>query len=100
MLVSTGDVNIDMLRPDKSEVKQYTEVLDSFNLKKMVTKPTTTTKSSRTHIDHFVTNLPKRITYTDVLPCPIISDHDAPYITINVRVSRCGPRYKYIRNDR
>ena len=36
------------------------------------------------------------MTHTDVLPAPLISDHDAPYICINVRV----PRFKMIRNER
>ena len=41
-----------------------------------------------------------RITYTDVRPCPLVSDHSAPYVCVNARVTRFLPRYKYIRNER
>ena len=101
-MILTGDVNINMLRPDKSDVKHYIEVLDSLNMKprQVVTKATRTTKSTMTLIDHVVTNLPKCVTYTEVLPCPLVSDHDAPYITVNARVMRLAPRYKFIRNEK
>ena len=35
-----------------------------------------------------------------MLPCPCISDHDAPYVCKNVRVTHFIPRYKYIRDER
>ena len=44
--------------------------------------------------------MPQRVTHTDVIPCPHISDHDTPYICLNVRVTRFMPRYKYIRDER
>ena len=46
----------------------------------------------------FITNYPMRIYTTDVIPTSIVSDHDAPFACINVRVNRYQPRYKYIRN--
>ena len=100
MLLLAGDVNIDMLKQNNLDVKCYTEVLDSLNLEQVITKATRTTKSSKTLIDHIITNLPQLITYSNVLPCPLVSDHDAPYITVNVRVTRYESRYKYIRNKK
>ena len=38
------------------------------------------------------------ISATDVIPTTIVSDHDAPFACINVRVNRYQSRYKYIRN--
>ena len=64
----------------------------------MVTVPTRVTSSSRTLIDHIITNQPSTITYTGVIPCGIVSDHDGPFACINVRVPRYQPRYKYVRN--
>ena len=58
---------------------------------------TTTTK---TLIDHIISNIPSRVTYTSVLHCPVISDHDAPYACVNVRVIRFQPRYKMIRDEK
>ena len=56
ILLLAGDVNVDMLRPHKPDVKRYTGVLNSLNLKQVVTKATRTTRSSRTLIDHVITN--------------------------------------------
>ena len=100
MLLLAGDVNIDILKQNNLDVKRYTEVLDSLNLEQVITKATRATKSSKTLIDHIVTNLRQRITYSNVLLCPLVSDHDAPYITVNVRVPRYEPRYKFIRNEK
>ena len=69
-----------------------------FGLEQIVTKPTRVTRTSRTLIDHIITNYPMRISATDVIPTSIVSDHDALIACINVRVNRYQPRYKYIRN--
>lgn len=82
MLLLAGDINLDMFRPEMSEMKRYNELLDSFNLKQMVTKATRIAKTSKTLIDHIITNAPKRITHTEVLPCPLVSDRDAPDYTL------------------
>ena len=36
-------------------------------------KATRTTKSSQTLVDHVITNLPRRVTHTDVLPCTLVA---------------------------
>ena len=98
MIVLTGDINIDCFKPNDSVTKQYLALLDIFNLKQMITKATRVTQHSKTLIDHIITNYSSRVTYTDVIPCSIVSDHDAPVACINVRVQRFQARYKYIRN--
>lgn len=70
MLLLAGDINRDMFRREMSEMKRYNELLDSLNLKQMVTRATRMTKTSKTIINHIMTNAPKRITYTEVLPWP------------------------------
>ena len=80
--------------------KQYNGVLEALNLNQHVTKATGTTTSTSTLIDHIISNNPSRITYTDVLPCDHISDNDAPYACINIRVNKFQPRFKYIRNEK
>ena len=42
----------------------------------VVTNATRTAKSSQTLVDDVITNLPKRVTDTDVLPRTLVSDHD------------------------
>ena len=100
MLLLAGDINLDRFRPEMSEVKRYNELLNSLNLKQMVTKATRITKTRKTLIVHIITNTPKHITYTEVLPCPLVSDHDALYVCVNARITRYTPRHKLIRNEK
>ena len=67
---------------------------------KIVTKPTTVTRTSKTLIDHIVVNFPQNITYTDVRPCSIVGDHDAPFACINVHLPRFKPRFKFLQNEK
>ena len=53
-----------------------------------VMKPIRVTRTSRTLIDHIITNLPMRISATDVITTSIVSDHDSPFACINVGVDR------------
>ena len=98
MVVLTGDINFDLIvRPD-CLVTRYSNTLDMFGLEKIVTKLTRVTRTSRTLIDQFITYYPMRISAIDVIPTSIVSDHDAPFACINVRVNRYQPRNNYIRN--
>ena len=96
LLVLTGDVNIDMLRPLNSLTKQYQTVLDVFGIQQMVKQPTPVTLSSRTLIDNIVTNYLQNITHTGIIPSSVVSDHNAVFACINLRVPRFQPRYKFI----
>ena len=95
-------MNIDLMpgRKDIDFTRQYLDMLSSLNLHQHVTKTTRTTKNSSTLIDHIISNSPERISFTDVLPYPLLSDHDAVYACINIKVTRFQPRYKYIRDER
>ena len=98
MVVLTGEINSDLIgRPD-SLVTCYSNTLDMFGLEQIVTKPSSVTRTSRTLIDHIITNYPMRISATDVIPTSIVSDHYASFACINVRVNWYQPCYKYIRN--
>ena len=60
MLMLTGDINIDMLRPSDHLTKRYQGILDLFELTQIVERPTRATRTSKTLIDHFITNHPQR----------------------------------------
>ena len=76
MLILTGNCNIDMLKPNDSLTKQYQGILDVFGFQQLITQPTRVTRSSKTLIDHPITNYPQRVVGTGLIPCLIISDHD------------------------
>ena len=100
LLLITGDLNIDVLKPNAPLTKQYTDFLSTFNLTQHVQKPTRVTPHSETLIDHIISNDSKRVTHADVLPCSNVSDHDAPYTCLNIRADRFVPRFKMIRKKR
>ncbi len=96
MLILAGDLNIDLLKQDHIS-KKYNEVLNTFKLTQLIKEPT---RKGKPLIDYIATNIPKKIVTTGVLLCPEISDHDAAYIIVNIRVPRFVPRFKYIRNEK
>ena len=68
LLILTGDMNVDLGKPNATNAKQYTDTLESFNLHQHVNKPTRITSTSQTLIDHIISNMRNRITHCDVLP--------------------------------
>lgn len=97
MLILTGDMNINLLNPVCANTRQYNELLEVFHLEQMVQGPTRVSKRSSTFIDHIVTNCPRSITHTAVLPCSVVSEHHGISGCVNVQV-RYQPRYKFIRH--
>ena len=69
-MVVAGDINIDVLEPNKAITSQYQDILSSLNLHQRAHKPTRITDKTSTFIDHIISNFPERISHTDVLPCP------------------------------
>ena len=78
--------------------KRYIEVLETYDLNNDISKSTWIGKKLIGNIN-IISNIPaNKILHSDVLPCPTISDHDAPYIIANMPVNKFETRYKYIRN--
>ena len=89
-----------MLRPSDHLTKRYQGVLDMFELTQIVERPTRATRTSKTLIDHIITNHPQRVTNTGIIPCSIVSDHDVIYTCVNLRPPWFHPCYKFIRDFR
>ena len=100
IIVATRDVNVEMLTPNRPEVKKYIGILTSLNLHQHIQRPTRTIAPTKTLIDHIIGNAPNRASHRYVLPCPTTSDHDGPYACINVRVKRFQPHYKLLRDEK
>ena len=91
----TGDSNIDLLASTEIQ-KRYIEVLETYDLNNNIWK---TTRIGKKLIDHIISNISaNKILHLDVILCPTISDHEAPYITANMPVNKFETRYKYIRS--
>ena len=78
--------------------KRYQTILDVFGVTQVVTHPTSITKTTKTLIDHLITNYPQKVTDTGIVPCSIISDHDAIFACINVCLPRFQPQFKHLRD--
>ena len=89
-----------MNQTEKTEVKHYHNILQQFNLKQIVEKPTRTTINSATIIDHMIVSDDSLVKHTDVLPCELFSDHDGPYAILNIRKPPYEPRFKYICDEK
>ena len=94
-IVIAGDTNIDYNKPS-TVLETSKEILDTCNFKQHIKKPT---RQGVKTIDHIVRNLEtKKVLITDVLPCPTVTDHDAPYVIIKIPTTSFQARYRYIRN--
>ena len=81
-IIITGDINIDLVRkPKKRSTKCYKNIL-SFNLHQHITKPTRRGKSL---IDHTCSNVPNKLIHNDVIYNDGISDHDTPFVILDIK---------------
>jgi hypothetical protein len=70
-----GDMNLDLLRIKTTpRIAEYVNLLFSFGLLQILTKPTRCTPSSASLIDHIITNV-KSQTFSNVILTSQISDH-------------------------
>ena len=92
-----GDTNIDLLGDVKESTRRYKNILYSMNMKQHITKPT---RKEKTLIDHISSNIPNKILHNDVIYADEVSDHDMPYIIVNIKKERFEPRYKFIRDEK
>ena len=54
-IVITRDINVDLKKPNKTSVKNYNDILETFHLKQHIVKPT---RMQKTLINHITTNIP------------------------------------------
>ena len=87
-IILTGDTNIDLY--------MYGQMLHTYRLSCHTTKPACKGKKL---IDHISSSICKnKILYSNFFPCSTISDHNAPYIIVNIPANKYEIHYKFIRN--
>ena len=70
-------------------------MLHMYQLSCHITK---STRKGKKIIEHTCSNIcKKKILHSNVLPCPTISDQDAPYILVNIPTNKYQIRYKFIK---
>ena len=94
-----GDTNCYMLDLTNNDTKNLKKLLIKFNLAQLINSPTRTTTTSKTMIDHIITNESEAVSKSGVLACGI-SDHDVVFMIKHMRLPklRTPPRLLNVRN--
>ncbi|PFX19591.1 hypothetical protein AWC38_SpisGene16000 [Stylophora pistillata] len=86
-LVLTGDLNLDRLRPERTEGKILLSLEDDYGLECLIKDPTRIMPTSETLLDVILTNKPELFKASGVLN-PEMSDHHLVYGIMKHRVSQ------------
>ena len=94
-----GDTDCDILDLTNNDTKNLKRLLTEFNLARLIKSPTRTTATSKTIIDHLITNRSEAVSKSGVQACGI-SDHDVVFMTKHMRLPnvRTLPRLLNVRN--
>ena len=94
-----GDTNCDFLNPSNNNTKNLKRISNSFELTQLIKEPTRTTATTKTIIDHIITNKPNMVSNSGVISCGI-SDRDVVFIERNVRAPKLKvrPKISNVRN--
>ena len=94
-----GDTNCNTMDKSDNDTKNVAKIVDSFNLKHLITDYTRVTASTKTCIDHILTNIESKVIQSGVIPCHI-SDYDIIYMikTMWIPKARNLPKDQTVRN--
>ena len=100
-IVLLGDFNTNLLQSERGDTSyegnKMKGILEQFNLKNVIEKPTRITTHSKTLIDLIVMNRKDLVKQKGT--CPLgISDHDMIYATLSASMPRDLPKIITIRN--
>ena len=86
-----------MIDGDKITVNKYNDILNTYGLTQHISYPT---RHGKSLIDYISTNISKKVICENVIPCETISDHDAPFVVLNIKKQKFQPRYKFLHDEK
>ena len=94
-----GDTNCNTIDKSDNDTKNLSKIVESFNLKHLITDYTRVTASTKTCIDHIITYTESKVIQSGVIPCGI-SDHDIVYLIKNMQIPKARnlPKVQTVRN--
>ena len=94
-----GDTHCDVLDFANNDTKHLINTLTKYNLIQLIKSPTRTTATTKTIIDHIITNRPESVSENGVLVSGI-SDHDVVFLTKHMRLPKLKvpPKQLQVRN--
>ena len=85
--IIVGDTNCDYFDKSANDTSHLLKIINTFNLKQIISDYTRVTATTKTCIDHLITSRPVCVLDSGVLPCGI-SDHDAVFMVKNMRAPK------------
>ena len=84
-----------------NNTKHLMKLFTKFNLVQLIKSPTRTTTTTKTIIDHIITNRSESVSKSRVLSCDI-SDHVVVFMTKHIRLPKLkvSPRLLNVRNNK
>ena len=79
-----GDTNCNFLDNSDNDTKHLKRILMTYKMTQLIKEPTRTKSDTKTLVHHIIVNRTDMVLDSGVIPCGI-SDHDAIYITKNMR---------------
>ena len=92
-----GDYNIDFLSNSPNKTF-FSDLLQTLNIKQLITEPTRITTKSKTLLDLMITNSKTFISQSGVLQHPPIADHFTTYAICKLSKTKTTPITKMVRN--
>ena len=94
-----GDLNCDLLCESNNNTKNLRRLLFTYGFSQLIKEPTRTTSTSRTIIDHIITNRTDLVSSSGIIYCGI-SDHDVVFMQKKMRRPklRLPPKTISVRN--
>ena len=88
-----------MLTPSYSHTKQLKTLLTTYEITQLINEPTRVTTSSKTIINHIITNRIQYVSDSGAIPCEM-SDHDVIYMVKYLRMPklRTKPKTLHVRS--
>ena len=97
-ILCAGDLNIDLLKFDSIAAVKLDNVLDTFNLKQIVSQPTRVSENSATLLDIFMCSDSIAVNNVNVIGAHHLSDNCLVTCDVHTEKTKNEPRYYTFRN--
>lgn len=97
-ILCAGDLNIDLLKFDSSAAIKLANILDTFDLKQIVSQPTRISENNATLLDIFMCSDSIAVHNVSVIDAHHLSDHCLVTCDVHTEKTKNEPRYYTSRN--
>ena len=88
----TGDINIDLNKPNSLATRNFLSLFNSLKIQVLPLNSTHHTRTSESWIDILATTNPSKVLHHGQIPAPGISKHDVIYLSYSLRLPKHEPK--------